>query len=301
MTMTNVLGFDVGGTKTSWGLFSQEGDLLKNGQYATPQDREEFLEVLVAVAKPLEVSAIGIGIAGTTSADHEDVVVCPNIPSLSHFQLVSHLKTELGVPVTLDNDARCALIGEVWQGAAHDTSSTVLITIGTGIGGAVMQKGAVLLHPTDINQEISHLVVDPSNLLETSSGRGTVEALLGGKNLEERFGIPVGELVSDAREGKEEAIGVFRTVSHYFKQCLQVIHMTYNCRQILVGGKGCKDLDLYLQDTPPCPVHPAKLGELAGLYGAARLALDVQEMLEEEDAEWGDAETSDVAGTDSEA
>jgi glucokinase len=292
--MTNVLGFDVGGTKTAWGLFNEDGSLLKKGSFPTPQDREEFLSAIISVAKNPEVSTIGIGIAGTTSANHEDVVVCPNIPELSHFQLVSHLKVELGKPVTIDNDARCALIGEVWQGAAQDTTSTVLITIGTGVGGAVMQKGEVLPHPTDLNQEIGHLVVDSSNFMETSSGRGTVEALLGGKNLEERFGVPVGELVAGARSGDAECVELFKTVSHYFLQSIQAIHATYNCRQILVGGKGSNDLDLYLQDTPPCPVHPAKLREDAGIYGAARLALDLHEMLQEEDAEWGDAETADT-------
>jgi glucokinase len=287
--MTNVLGFDVGGTKTAWGIFTLEGDLVKKGSFPTPQDREEFLSALVEIAKNPEVSAVGIGIAGTTSANHEDVVVCPNIPSLSHFQLVSHLKVELGKPVTLDNDARCALIGEAWKGAAQDISSTVMITIGTGIGGAVMQKGVVLPHPTDINMEISHILVDSTNFMETSSGRGTVEALLGGKNLEERFGLPVGELVASAKAGEEEAVGVFETISHYFLQAIQAIHYTYHCRQILVGGKGCNDLGLYLQGNPPCPVHAAKLGEEAGIYGAARLALDLNEMIEEDDAEWGDA------------
>ncbi len=296
--MTNVLGFDVGGTKTAWGVFSPEGELLKKGSFPTPQDREEFLNALVAVAKNPEVSSVGIGIAGTTSANHEDVVVCPNIPSLSHYQLVSHLKVELGKPVTLDNDGRCALIGEAWQGAAQDTTSTVMITIGTGVGGAVMQKGVVLPHPTDINLEISHLMVDPSNLLETSSGRGTVEALLGGKNLEERFGVPVGELVTGAKAGEAEAVGVFETISHYFLQSIRTIHATFNCRQILVGGKGSKDLDLYLQDTPPCPVHPAKLMEDAGIYGAARLALDLNEAIEEEDAEWGDNADAEVVAED---
>lgn len=289
MTMSNVIGIDVGGTKIAWGIFDLDGKLLKKGKIPTPQDREEFLSAVVEIAKDPAVESVGMGIAGTTSADHEDVIVCPNIPSLSHFELVSHLKAALGKPVTIDNDARCALIGEVWQGAAQDTSSTVLITLGTGVGGAVMQKGSVLPHPTDIKQEIGHLVVDPQNFMETSSGRGTIEALLGGKNLEERFGTPLNELFQDIKNGNAEAESIGETISYYFLQSIKTIHYTYTCHQILIGGKGSQDLAIYLKETPPCPVHPAKLGEDAGIYGAARLALDLREILEEEDAEWGEA------------
>ena len=88
----------------------------------------------------------------------------------------------LSAPLTiLENDARCALIGEVWKGSAQEFSSAVLLTLGTGVGGAVMQKGTVLPHPQSISLEIGRLIVDPTDIFPTTSGFGTVEALIGGR------------------------------------------------------------------------------------------------------------------------
>lgn len=287
MSTPLVLGFDVGGTKTAWGLVDENGAITESGRFPTPTERSKFLERLSAVIAAHKPAAVGIGIAGTVSADHKDTIVCPNIPELSHFELVTELQKDHDLPIMIDNDARCALIGEVWMGAAREASSAVLITIGTGVGGAVMQKGQILPHPTDISQEIGRIVADPNDLMPTPTGTGTVEALLGGRNLAERFGIPMNEVVVGARKGDAEMVDLFTQISHYFLQSVRAIHNIYNCKMILVGGIGSKDLDLYLQDTPPCPVLPAKLGENAGILGAARLAWDAYEVKVADEAEWG--------------
>jgi len=266
-----------------------------HGAFPSPQNRGYMLSDILKLVKEKKTQAVGIGVAGTVSPDHQDTVVCPHLPELSHFEIVQAVRTEFPeVPVALDNDARCALIGEVWQGKAKDLTSVVMITIGTGIGGAVMQKGIVLPHPHDLNEEISHLIADPSDLLPASSGRGSVESLLGGQNLEDRFGISVAELVTLARKEDKDAVETFKTISYYFIQAIRAIYDVYHCKLILVGGKGQNDLDLYLRDIPPCPVEAAALGELAGVIGAARLGLDLYEQEQEEAAEWGDDEESET-------
>jgi glucokinase len=279
------LGFDIGGTKTAWGLFNPEGELQHYDRLPTPESEEEFVYTLQKIIGTQPAKYVGIGIAGTVSADHRDIYVCPNIPSLSHSQLIQQLAENCHVQVVVDNDARCALIGEAWQGTARDLSSAVMLTLGTGVGGAVMQKGIILPHPQDIQDEISRQVVDPSDVFPADSGPGTVEALLGGRNLEERFQISMAKLAAGVRKGDEEAQRIWGIISQYFYQCLRTIHDTYSCKQVIIGGRGVNDLEYYLQDgTPPCPVLPAELGELAGVYGAARLALDILE--EEQDSEW---------------
>ena len=290
-THPHILGFDIGGTKTAWGLVTADGRLKAHGVFPSPQHRDAMISAIITLVKEKKPQAVGIGVAGTVSPDHRDTVVCPHLPELSHFEIVQAIRSEFPeIPVALDNDARCALIGEVWQGKAKDLTSVVMITIGTGIGGAVMQKGQVLPHPHDLNEEISHLIADPSDLLPASSGRGSVESLLGGQNLEDRFGIPVAELIAQARKEDKDAVETLKTISYYFIQAIRAIYDVYHCKLILVGGKGLNDLDLYLRDVPPCPVESADLGELAGVIGAARLGLDLYEQEEEEAAEWGDDE-----------
>lgn len=275
--MPNVLAFDVGGTKTAWAVVTDDGHMSEQGTYATPQEAEPFLASLIAIiqAHP-EVVTVGIGIAGTVSADHKGTLVIPNIPHLSHLELTEQVTQATSKPVALDNDGRCALIGEVWLGAARDTSSAVMLTLGTGVGGAVMQRHKILPHPTDLSLEISHLPADPADLYPAPSGAGTVEALLGGKNIEARYGVSLAEMAEKVRTGDAEAQEFWDIVSHAFHQCVRAIHQVYSCRMIVVGGRGVADLAYYLgSEEPACPVVPAELGSNAGIVGAARIALDL--------------------------
>lgn len=278
-----VLAFDIGGTKTAWAVVDETGKIKKDGRFPTEPEQTAFLTGLEEVIAKNPSEAVGIAIAGTISADHADLIVCPNVPTLSHLQLVAQLR-EHGAPLTtLENDARAALIGEVWLGSAAEYSSAVMLTLGTGVGGAVMQKGKILPHPRDISLEIGRLIVDPTDIFPTTSGQGTVEALIGGRNLCERFAIDLGQEAKAAKKGVSESIELWHEISDYFHACLESIYAEYSCKQILIGGKGVQDLDLYLgEHTPPCPVSAAQLGEKAGLYGAARLALDIYEETKKE-------------------
>jgi glucokinase len=275
-TMSNALAFDVGGTKTAWALIDEEGRFGTHAEFPTPQNRDEFLVAIRAiVAQHPEAATIGVGIAGTVHLDHKHTLVCPHIPGLSHFDLAGAIKTELNRPIVIDNDGRCALLGEAWVGAATEASSAVMITLGTGVGGAVMQRTRVLPHPKDLSKEISHLMVDPNDLYPAKAGRGTVEALIGGKNVEERFGVSLKEMAAGVEKNDADAIAFWQELQPAFLKCIQAIRGVYGCNMIIVGGIGSKDLAYYLGDnTPPCPVIPAQFGPMAGLFGAAKLAWD---------------------------
>jgi glucokinase len=279
--MTNpILAFDAGGTKTAWAIISPEGEIIERGVFPTPKAREPFMAAVrdVIEGNQNQIDAVGIGIAGVVSADHRTTLVCPNVPGLNYLDLADFVEGATGKPCGIDNDGRCALLGEAWKGAAKDLSSAVMITLGTGIGGAVMQQHKVLPHPTDITLEISHLIADQHDPFPAPSGTGSIEALIGGKNLEERYGVSLKEMAEAARAGKEEAIEFWGFVEEAFHRCVMAIFNTYGCKTIIVGGLGSKDLDLYSGNrVTPCPVIAAELGGDAGLYGAAQIALQVSE------------------------
>ncbi|MEI6477521.1 MAG: ROK family protein [bacterium] len=282
-TDKSYLGFDIGGSKVAWGLVSEEGKLLTSGRYHTPADAEAFMQALVETIEAHPATAVGIGIAGTLSSDRHSTALCTNIPSLSNFPLVDRLAERFPDTVfAMDNDARCALIGEVWLGAAQELSSAVMITIGTGIGGAVMRRGIVRPHPQDIGQEVGRISVDPSDVFPSKSGRGSVESFIGGRNLQERLQIELAHESEAVRTGDQDSKEVWHAISYFFIQCIQAIYGEYHCDTIIVGGVGSRDLDHYLQDPAPCKVIAAKLGEEAGIYGAGRLAIDAyQESLKD--------------------
>lgn len=271
-----VLGFDVGATKTAWATIAEDGTKDDSGQFPTPRERAEFLAALRSIIETYpDIAAVGIGIAGTVSPDRRTSFVCTNIPNLSHLDIADFVEGEHGKPCVIDNDGRCALLGEQWLGVASDTTSAIMLTLGTGVGGAVMQRKTVLPHPTDVSLELSHLMVDQHDLFDAKSGRGTLESLLGGRNIENRYGISLAELSKDGHAGDAEALEVWELISHAFHHSIDVIIATYGSRMVIIGGTGYKDLDLYLGNAKPTvEVLAAKLGNEAGVFGAARLAWD---------------------------
>lgn len=272
-----VLAFDIGGTKTAWAVVDETGKILKQDRFPTPGTQEELLGGLLTVAKAHpDVVAVGVGFPGPVTGDGT-VIHCTQLPHLAGSTPAAAVGELLGVPSRADNDARCALIGEIWKGAGQDITSAVFLGLGTGIGGAVMQKGRVLPAPHDVMQEIGHIVADPSNPFPGTAGPGTIESLIGGKSTEERFGVKLSELSEQAHKGNEEALELWKTISYYFLLSVRAIADIYSCKRIIVGGGGAKDLEFYLQDPPPCSVVAAELGTEAGLVGAARLAWDAFE------------------------
>jgi glucokinase len=274
-----VLAFDVGATKTAWAVVAEDGTKGEAGIFPTPTERDQFLAALREVIESYpDIDAVGVGIAGVVSPDTSMTFVTPNVPKLSWLQIGDFVEGSAGKPCAVDNDGRCALIGEVWLGAAQDTSSAVMITIGTGIGGAVMQRHKVLPHPDDLSLEISRLVADPQDIFPAPSGLGTVEALIGGHNVEARYGVELSEMVELARKGDAEALEFWGFVQQAFHKVIDAIYNAYGSKMIIVGGRGAHDLELYLGDqSTPCPVVPAQLGPEAGILGAARIALDAAE------------------------
>lgn len=268
-----VLAFDIGGTTSRWALVNPAGKVLRLAQSSSPKSEATLLRMVSKAIRETGATNIGIAIAGTVSVDHLDTLVCTNLPNLSHRHLAAHVATH-GAECFLENDARCALLGEQWLGAARHFSNVLMLTIGTGVGGAILRGGEVLPHPTDLAEEVGRLMIDRNDLFPTDSGSGTLEALLGGKNLESRFGVKLSELAAGARRGNRELLQAWHPIQELMQRSLAVLVATYTPERIIVGGKGGKDLEWYLGETPPpVPVVPAVLGERAGLLGAAKLVL----------------------------
>jgi glucokinase len=284
MEPTTALAIDVGGTKIAWGVIDVDGRLLDSGSQPTPMESDAFVASLQTLVREHPAPTVGIGIAGTLTPDHQGTELCTNLPHLSQLPLVSLLK-EAGAPmVALDNDGRCALIGEVWLGAAAGHTSAVLMAIGTGVGGGVMQKGKVLPHPSDVMQELGRIMVDQSDRFPAASGSGTIEAFIGGNSLADRLDINMRDISADVRRDDPEAQAVWKVISDYFAQCIRAVHEVYSCKVVIIAGKGSKDLEYYVgRHILPCTVIAAALGENAQLYGAARLALD---LYDENQADW---------------
>src|ERR1051326_879410 len=145
------IGLDLGGTKLKVLAFGTDGQLVEEENAetlddGTPSWRERAREAVRRTARSVGPCRVGVAAPGLPSADGKSIACMPGrLAGLEGMNWQQWL--ELDSPVPVFNDAQAALLGECWLGAAKDASNVVLLTLGTGVGGAVMVDGRVLRGP----------------------------------------------------------------------------------------------------------------------------------------------------------
>ena len=185
-----MLGIDIGGTKVSVGRVDRNGHLLGDTltRSSKASDRAEVVDVIcAAVGKALaqggaEAGGIGLGCAGTIEHAEGIVVTSPNLP-LRQVPLVDLLQKRLDLPVTIENDANAAAIAEHRVGAAVGMHHVVLLTLGTGIGGALILDGKVYRGAHGGAGELGHTVVEADGEMCKCGRRGCWEQYASGTGL----------------------------------------------------------------------------------------------------------------------
>jgi glucokinase len=185
-----MLGIDIGGTKVLVGRVSRNGHLLGDTLTRPSRacDAAEVVEVIAtAVGKVLaqggaEVVGIGLGCAGTIEHAQGIVVASPNLP-LREAPLVDLLQKRLDLPVTIENDANAAAVAEHRVGAAVGTHHVVMLTLGTGIGGALILDGKLYRGAHGGAGELGHMVVEADGETCKCGRRGCWEQYASGTGL----------------------------------------------------------------------------------------------------------------------
>ncbi|GAA1920470.1 ROK family protein [Nocardioides hwasunensis] len=162
-----VVGVDIGGTKVLAGVVDGGGRVTRTARRTTPGRRvvasqvEDALVGAVAEAAG-ERALLGVGVAAAGFVDPagERVMFAPHLPWQGE-PLRDLLEDRLGCPVVLDNDANCAARAEAHHGAARGARSALMITMGTGIGGALLLDGRVLRGQNGMAGEFGHMQVVP--------------------------------------------------------------------------------------------------------------------------------------------
>ena len=191
MAASHAVGVDIGGTKIYAGFINLEsGKAVTTVRKQTRPDKGadfflqrvgDVIEEVLANARQLkhEVSglAIGIGLAGQIDRDHGVVLGAPNLAiGLVNLDLAGQLKDRLSMPVVLGNDVEVAAYGEQIFGSGRNCQDFVYISVGTGIGGAIVQNGLISRGATGTAGEIGHTVVQYDGRFCSCGGRGHLEA-----------------------------------------------------------------------------------------------------------------------------
>src|SRR5690349_11497167 len=145
-----VVGVDIGGTKVLAGVVDGEGRVGRTALRTTPGRRvvtnrveDALVEAVVDAAGGDPLAGVGVAAAGFVDSAGERVMFAPHLPWQGE-PLRGLLEERLGCPVGLDNDANCAARAEARHGAARGAASALMVTMGTGIGGAVLLEGRVV-------------------------------------------------------------------------------------------------------------------------------------------------------------
>lgn len=155
------VGIDVGGTKIAGALVSETGEILMSLKVPTPaENTDELIDAVVAMVNELraghEIKAVGVAIAGFIDADRSEVIYSPNL-SLRNEPLKAKLEAKLGVDVFVENDANAAGWAEYRFGAGQGSKHMMMITIGTGVGGAIVANGSLFRGGFGIGAELGHI------------------------------------------------------------------------------------------------------------------------------------------------
>lgn len=184
----HAIGIDIGGTKMAGALVDNAGNVINELKIPSPiDDADQMIEAIGSLISKLsdgeQAVAVGVAAAGFMSADREIMYHSPNIAAWRNEPLKKRIETKTKLPVLLENDANAAGWAEFRFGAGSDSRSMVMLTIGTGVGGAIISDGVLLKGGFGIAGELGHAVLFPGGRECGCGQRGCVESYCSGTAL----------------------------------------------------------------------------------------------------------------------
>jgi glucokinase len=185
-----VLGIDIDGAQIKAGMVDEAGAILAARTIPTPPDLDTFLPSLQeAVRWLLEATAlpagVGIGCKGIINPDSTRVeTLAGGLHYLEGLLLCDLIGLPKDVPVFADNAARVALAGEMVWGAARGHENVLMLTLGRGVGGAVVTDGRLLRGHSGVGGQLGHITVEPEGAPCVCGGRGCLETVFSARAIE---------------------------------------------------------------------------------------------------------------------
>ncbi len=299
------LGVDLGGTNIKAALVSENGEIVKKAAVPTnlPRTAQDVCDDIAALCLQLgagePVASIGVGCPGTVC---DGVVLYSNNLDWHDFAMADYLQAKTRLPVCLGNDANVAALGEMWQGGGKGYSNLVAVTLGTGVGGGIIIDGRILTGTNGAGGEIGHIHMEDNEtevcgcknkgcLEQYASATGITR--LANRRLAKddapsilRGGEISAKTVFDAvKAGDKVAIEIAEQFGEYLGKGLAAVASVVDPQIFVIGGGVSKAGDILFKYIEPsykrCAFGPckqakfalAKLGNDAGIYGAAALVL----------------------------
>ena len=315
--MAKRIGIDVGGTNVKIALVDENGKIIysnsvptyaKMGYEYTVNNIKQAIKDLMkeTETQPKDIQGIGFDFPGQVDYKTGVVKLAPNIPGWVNVPIAQMIEEEFHIPTKIDNDVRCAALGEMLFGAGRGCENFVCITVGTGIGSGLVVNGQIVRGASNAAGELGHIKLqmkdgpicgcgDTGCLEAFASGPSIVamaqDYIKGGKSTKfrEMAAAEGGEItpymVAKAAEaGDPVAKRIFEIVGEYIGIGLTSVINLLNPEKVIIGGGVAEAGDLLFNPIrktikeramvvagEAVEIVPAQLGNSAGVIGASIL------------------------------
>jgi len=291
-----VIGVDLGGTATKFGRFLVDGTCVESLSVPTPQPSNPSA-VIKAIADQVnqfnsnqQTFALGIGTPGATDVNGRIAKVAINLDGWYNVPIADELEKLTGLKTIVANDANCAGVGEVWIGAGHKYQNVIVITLGTGVGGAIILNQKLFTGHLGAAGELGLITLNPQGPPCNSGNNGSLEQYTSATAILRDTNKTPAEWGALAEENDSTALQFWQDYGALLGEGLTSLIYVLTPEAIIIGGGIAQSAKFFLpaveaeinQRVLPTSreglqILTAKLGNQAGIVGAAKLAWDLMD------------------------
>lgn len=289
------IGIDIGGMSAKIGLVEKDRVIVESAvETGADVSYEDFLnaaaKVVATLRKNREVEALGVSSCGLIDSAKGKIVYSNNI-GWEDKLVAGDLYRLTALPVKVANDAKCAALAEAVYGAGRDCQRVLMITLGTGVGGGFVcgRRLPAGLYG-DADGIMGHITVEQEGRPCSCGRKGCLEAyasataVMAGYREKTGESLSAKEIFGRAKDGEAAACGVLSEFRYYLSEGLTSLVNVLRPEVVVIGGGLAASHDLFIKEVEervnryafggerlPVRVVPAKLGNRAGMVGAALL------------------------------
>lgn len=281
------VGIDIGGTNIKYGVIDENGNILETSERPTEAYKgglsimDKVKEIVYSLKENYKIEGICVSTAGMVCPKEGKILYAgPTIPNYIGVEIKKILEEEFNIPCMVENDVNSAALGELWLGAGQGKKSMACITVGTGIGGAIVLDGKVVHGFTNSAGEIGYMIVDGKEIQKVASTTALVNNVANRKGVDPS-NLNGKEIIKGYENGDviciEEVIKIADVIAHGISNIVYL----FNPEVVVLGGGIMaredilkplieKSLKKYLIESvyKNTNIQFAKLKNTAGMIGA---------------------------------
>ncbi|ARV62879.1 glucokinase [Nostocales cyanobacterium HT-58-2] len=288
---SQVIGIDLGGTAIKLGRYATDGTCLQSLSVATPQPSTPeavvaaMVDAIAQIDPESQTIAIGVGTPGPADAEGRIAKVAINLTGWHDVPLAEWLEAKTDKPTIVANDANCAGLGEAWLGAGRRFQNFILLTLGTGVGGAIIIDGRLFTGHFGAAGELGLITLNPDGPKCNSGNQGSLEQYLSVPAIRRRTGKEPAELGALAKSGDAKALTFWQEYGSDLGIGLTSLIYVLTPEAVVIGGGVSASSEFFISSAKAeierrvmptsrycLQILPAELGNFAGISGAAKLA-----------------------------